>query len=203
MRAFTDWTARQMGSAAARMKDWPDHAMIPDAELHHWVYLTHASLAGNRAGIMRHHSDDDLRNRVPTWASLFVTAHTHRPLLRQLDDTAILNVGSAGSPFDGDPRGSWAKLVHDGQDWQTEIIRFEYDRNRAEADFHDTGFLAQCGPFGRLVFEEWKQARSLLPHWRRRYFDAVENGEISLEQSVTAFLENDELPDNNDTSCCA
>jgi len=31
MRTFTDWTARQMGPAAAAMKDWPDHAMIPDA----------------------------------------------------------------------------------------------------------------------------------------------------------------------------
>ena len=202
MRRFTDFTVEQMGGAAERMLAWPDHVILPDAKLADWVHITHGTLAGNRVGVMRHHSDDDLAGRISSWASLFVTAHTHRPLERQLNNTTILNVGSAGSPFDGDPRGSWAKLEHNSNGWQTEIIRFDYDRNRAEQDYHDTGFLEQGGPIARMIYEEWKQARSLLPHWRRRYLRDIGDGRVSVEGSVEAFLAQGGFPDNTDTRCC-
>ncbi len=202
MRRFTDWTAEQMGEAASRMMAWPDHAIIPGPDMTDWLYITHGTLAGNRVGVMRHHSDDDLIDRIPAWASLFVTAHTHRPLKRRLNGTTILNVGSAGSPFDGDPRGSWARLENHGDGWKTDIIRFDYDRQRADADYHDSGFLERGGPIARMIYEEWKQARSLLPHWRRRYLKDIAAGKISVQDSVEEFLTQGEFPDNNDTRCC-
>jgi putative phosphoesterase len=43
-----------------------------------------------------------------------VVGHTHRPFIRQIGETTVVNPGSVGQPKDGDARASYA-LWHDGK----------------------------------------------------------------------------------------
>jgi predicted phosphodiesterase len=187
LRQFADWTATQLGDQAELMRDWPDHLTIqgPNDD---WIHLTHGSMAGNRIGITASLKDTDLAERVPDDVALFVVAHTHKPLERRYGNTRILNVGSAGSPFDGDIRGSWARIEHRGGRWETEIVRFAYDRERTERDFRLSGFLEEGGPLAGFIFEEWKRAELMMPLLRERYIRPLVNGDVDLDQAVAEFL---------------
>lgn len=60
-------------------------------------------------------------------ARLVVYGHIHRPFVRDVGPgLTVANSGSAGSPFDGDPRPSYL-LVEDGS---AEVVRVDYDVER-------------------------------------------------------------------------
>jgi len=189
MRRFADWTAAQLGSAAESLRDWPDHLALHGPN-DTWVQCTHGSLLGNRDGISRSVTDAALAERVPAHADLFLVAHTHKPLIRRFGSTRIVNVGSAGSPFDGDPRASYARLTWKPSGWSIEIVRLDYDRERADKDFSASGFLDHGGPLAGFVHTEWRRAELLMPRFRERYLDALRTGAISLDSAVDAFLKN-------------
>jgi predicted phosphodiesterase len=188
MRRFADWTYAQIREEIGAIEGWPDHLCFHGADSTQWVHVTHGTMAGNRFGITANVPDEDIRGNLPEDVALFVTAHTHRPLHRDLDGTPILNVGSVGSPFDGDVRGSYALLEERAGRWTWTIVRFDYDRARAERDFHDSGFIEEGGPLARILFEEWRQARLLMPYWRRELEPAVLAGERDLAEAVECFL---------------
>ena len=73
--------------------------------------------------------------------ALFCTAHTHWPLIRHIDSAVVVNVGAVGLPFDGDKRAAYAQITWQDGEWQPDIIRLDYDLQRAEQDFFDSGFL--------------------------------------------------------------
>jgi len=188
MRRIADWTFNQIAEIEDALLGWPDHLSFhADAE-DSWVHVTHGSMAGNRAGVSASVSDQDLFDRLPQDVALFVGAHTHKPMERRLGSTKILNVGSVGSPFDGDVRASYGQLEHRNGHWRTRILRLAYDRARTERDFLESGFIEQGGPLARIIFEEWRQARVLLAGWHRRYREAVQSGETTLERAVADFL---------------
>lgn len=187
-RRFTDWTYRQVRPIIDAMAGWPDHLCFAGGDGESWVHVTHGTMAGNRDGVTNSISDEALRERLPPDIALFVTAHTHRPLERIVFGTPVLNVGSAGSPFDGDPRGSLAFLEWGRDGWRWEIERFEYDRERTERDFRESGFLEEGGPLARILFEEWRQARLLMPRWRKAHEPAVRAGERAFDAEVERFL---------------
>lgn len=63
-----------------------------------------------------------------------VYGHIHRAYARETAGGLIINVGSVGFPFDGDPRPSWGIFtLRDGR-WRAEIIRVVYDREAAAQD---------------------------------------------------------------------
>jgi predicted phosphodiesterase len=188
MRRFADLTFRQIAEIEESLIGWPDHLSFHAGPADSWVHVTHGSMAGHRDGISASIGDSDLQGRLPEDVALFVAAHTHKPLERRLGDTLILNVGSVGAPFDGDVRASYGRLELRGDRWRTAILRLPYDRARTERDFFESGFLDQGGPLARIIFEEWRRARLLMPIWHGRYRQAVRNEEISLEQAVTEFL---------------
>jgi predicted phosphodiesterase len=187
LRMFADWTAAQLGKQAEVMRDWPDHLSIQGPK-DDWIHFTHGSMAGNRIGITAGITDEQLAQRVPDDVDLFVVAHTHRPLERVFGNTRILNVGSAGSPFDSDVRGSYARIEHRGGRWETEILRFDYDRERTERDFRQSGFLEEGGPLAGFIFEEWRRAELMMPLLRERYIRPLVKGDIDLDQAVEEFL---------------
>lgn len=188
MRQFADWTYHQIQPRLAALEDWPDHLCFDAGARGGWVHVTHGTMTSNRQGITAGLADEEIRGTLPPDIDLFVTAHTHRPLERVLDGVPILNVGSVGSPFDGDPRGSYALLETREGGWHWEIVRFEYDRIQAERDFQDLGFIEGGGPLARILFEEWRRARLLMPLWRRDFEPAVLAGERPLRPAVDAFL---------------
>ncbi|WP_295390206.1 metallophosphoesterase [uncultured Thiodictyon sp.] len=188
LRRFADWTYAQVKPRLEAMLGWPDHLCFQGGAEHSWVHVTHGTMESNRDGIGVSVSDESLRGKLPPDIALFVTAHTHRPLERVFEGTPILNVGSVGSPFDLDVRGSYAQLEWRGSRWHAEIVRFNYDRVQADRDFLDSGFIEEGGPLARILYEEWRQARPLMSQWRRDFEAAVLTGERPAGAAVDAFL---------------
>jgi putative phosphoesterase len=62
-----------------------------------------------------------------TDARLICCGHTHLPEVRDLGWKMIVNDGSAGYVFDGDPTASWALVEVDGTTITAEIRRTEFD----------------------------------------------------------------------------
>jgi predicted phosphodiesterase len=188
IRRFTDLAWHQVADQAERLRGWPDHLCLhpPDADA--WLHVTHGTMAGNRDGITPGRPDESLVGRLPEGVALFVSGHTHRAHQRQTQGMDVVNVGSVGSPFDGDVRGSYGRFTWRGGRWHTELVRFPYDRERAARDFESSGFLDEGGPLARIVYMEWERAELLIAGWRGRYQDAVLRGEITLERSVERYL---------------
>jgi predicted phosphodiesterase len=62
-----------------------------------------------------------------TDARVIVCGHTHIPEVRDLGWKVIVNDGSAGYVFDGDPTASWALIDIAGDEVTAEIRRTEFD----------------------------------------------------------------------------
>jgi predicted phosphodiesterase len=62
-----------------------------------------------------------------TDAKVIVCGHTHLPEVREVGWRTIVNVGSAGYVFDGDPTASWVLIEIDESGIKAEIHRTSYD----------------------------------------------------------------------------
>ena len=62
-----------------------------------------------------------------TDARVICVGHTHLPEVRDLGWKLIVNGGSAGYVFDGDPTASWAMVTVDGTEVSAQIRRTEFD----------------------------------------------------------------------------
>ena len=92
------------------------------------ILATHASPGSQTAGF-----DQDLDASVTlerlsrTDARIICCGHTHLPEVRDFGWKQIVNDGSAGYVFDGDPTASWALVTLDGETASAEIRRTEFD----------------------------------------------------------------------------
>lgn len=152
------------------------------------VRVVHASMRGTRDGIFLETPDDLLREQIAPPPKLFIVGHTHKPLVRTIDETLVVNVGAVGLPFDLDPRACYAQLTWQAGRWSTKIVRVDYDRVQADRDFDETGFIEEAGPIALLIRDELAQARSNLFEWTRDYEAAVIAGHMTVADSVTRFL---------------
>ena len=62
-----------------------------------------------------------------TDARVICCGHTHLPEVRDLGWKVIVNAGSAGYVFDGDPTASWSLVEIDADEVRAEIRRTEFD----------------------------------------------------------------------------
>jgi predicted phosphodiesterase len=62
-----------------------------------------------------------------TDARVICVGHTHIPEVRDLGWKVIVNDGSAGFVFDGDPTASWAMVTVEGTEVSAQIRRTEFD----------------------------------------------------------------------------
>ncbi len=108
--------------------------------------------------------------------------------MRQVDQTLIVNSGSAGQLCYGDTRASYAQIKWQAGCWQAQIIHLPYDMAQTDRDFHTSGFLEGAGPVARTIYQEWRTGRSLVPRWLRLYRPSVLAGEIALETAVSQYL---------------
>lgn len=182
------WTYCQLNGRASALTVLPSQVEIagPDGSV---VRMTHGSMRGARDGIYPHTQPSQIREQIAPAPNVFCTAHTHRPLLRELDGTLVINSGSAGTSFDGDPRISYAQLTWEEGEWQACIMRLPYDRERMADDFETSGFREGGGPLVEIFYEEWRTARPLINRWVQQYEEPFLQGEIELEASVRQFLQ--------------
>ncbi len=88
----------------------------------------HASPGSQTAGFDPALDANVILERVSrTDARVVACGHTHLPDVRNLGWKMIVNAGSAGYVFDGDPTASWALITIDGDDVSAEIRRAEFD----------------------------------------------------------------------------
>jgi predicted phosphodiesterase len=102
-----------------------DLASLPfAAELDDGALAVHASPVSDVRSFLPAPADDEdeLLEGVAAWRLLF--GHTHLPFLRKAGPVELLNPGSVGMPFDGDPRAAYALI---GSDGRIERRRIEYD----------------------------------------------------------------------------
>ncbi len=189
---FAFWAHDQLNGHLAVLQTLPNQFSwtAPDGSE---FRVVHASMRNNRDGIYADSSDDVLYQQIAPVPGVFVTAHTHRPLIRRFNDSLVVNVGSVGAPFDRDTRASYGRFLwtHDG--WQSEIIRLPYDVAQTERDYVESGFLDEAGPLAQLMLVELRRAGGLIYRWAKRYQDAVLAEEIDLADSVRELLHDEDL----------
>lgn len=183
------WTYQQLNGQISAIEAMPFQQSLsaPDGSE---VRITHASMRGNRDGIYPKTTDDELRQKIQPQPALFCVGHTHLPLIRQIDNTTVVNVGSAGLPFDGDYQPSYGQLVWQDGEWQANIVRLDYDRQAAERDLFETGFIEGSGPLAYVILNELRTARSRLYWWNDQYYDLVLAEEMTMAETVQEFLAN-------------
>jgi putative phosphoesterase len=186
VRENVRWVRQQLGEAAPELETLPERVSLATAGGE--VRVVHASMRHDRDNILVDTPDEVLRLQIAPAPELFVVGHTHRPLIRTVDGTLVVNVGSAGLPFDGDWRPSYGRFVlRDGR-WDAEIVRITYDRERAAQDFRSSGYLDEGGPVSLLVYDELLTARPRIFGLHKRYGDAVLAGELSAQEAIRRFL---------------
>jgi hypothetical protein len=113
---------------------------------------------------------------------------TETAYVKQVDNTILVNTGSAGQHCYGETRASYAQVVWQNGRWHAETIYLNYDMAATERAFYQSGFMNETGPIAHLIFQEWKTAQTILPDWRNQYMQAVLGNEIDLETSVINTL---------------
>lgn len=90
--------------------------------------ITHASPGSQTAGFDQSLDVSVTAERLSrTDARIIACGHTHLPEVRDFGWKVIVNAGSAGYVFDGEPSASWALVTIDGDAVEAEIRRTEYD----------------------------------------------------------------------------
>jgi len=186
VRENVAWTAQQLGDKLAAIDGWPAQISLraPDGGE---ARVVHASMRHNRDNILPDTPDEILREQIAPAPPLICVGHTHRPLIRMIDATLVVNAGSAGLPFDGDVRASYAQLTWQAG-WQATIARVNYDRDLTKRDYEVTGFMRDSGPIAALIYDEFLTAYPRLSSWIARYKDAVLAGELTAADSVRDYL---------------
>ncbi len=92
------------------------------------VLVCHASPGSQTSGFDQNLDPSVTIERLArTDARVIVCGHTHLPEVRDLGFKVIVNTGSAGYVFDGDPTASWALIDIDDGEVRAEIRRTEFD----------------------------------------------------------------------------
>jgi predicted phosphodiesterase len=92
------------------------------------VLACHASPGSQTQGFDSQLDPSVVLERISrTDARVICCGHTHLPEVRDLGWKLIVNDGSAGWIFDGDPTASWALVEIDGATVTAEIRRTEFD----------------------------------------------------------------------------
>ncbi len=125
-------------------------------------HLCHGAPGNDEARLSPEIRPADLVERVrPAAGRVVLCGHTHVPWRGRVtrteseSETEILNDGSVGFPFDGDPRGAWLAIEAEaGALARVETHRFDFDRERTIA------LVAEfAGPMGEILIRRLRTAR--------------------------------------------
>jgi len=95
------------------------------------ILAVHAAPDDDETNIYPDAPEEHLRAHVaPVDARLMLFGHIHRIMDRRVGQVRLVNGGSVGLPFDGDPRPAYALLDFEGRDCRVAMHRVEYDGGR-------------------------------------------------------------------------
>jgi predicted phosphodiesterase len=128
IRAAAEWAHDALGDERVSwLRRLPSERRI-HADDGTMTLVCHASPGSQTAGFDQALDANVTLERISrTDARVIACGHTHLPEVRDLGWKMIVNAGSAGYTFDGDPTASWALIdVSDGE-VRTELKRAEFD----------------------------------------------------------------------------
>lgn len=126
-RAAAEWAREQLDDEAiAWLRRLPaERRLLFDGTM---VLICHASPGSQTAGFLTDLDPAVVVEMVGrTDARVICCGHTHVPEVRDLGWKMIVNDGSCGYVFDGDPSASWALVEFDGDEVRASIRRTAYD----------------------------------------------------------------------------
>ena len=141
------WTRAQLGDRLVeRMASMRTVIRVPSAAGP--LVVVHAAPGNDEAGISPDATDEQLRPRIaPVDAQVLVCGHTHRAFVRHVGHMLVVNCGSVGRTYDGQPgQGTYAVLDDASGRWSAAIRRIPYDERAAHRDTRARG-VPLSGPF--------------------------------------------------------
>ena len=127
IRTAAEWTHDELGEERLNwLRRLPAERRLRIADT--LLLVTHASPGSQTQGFDRTLDAAVVVERAArTDARIIACGHTHLPEVRDLGWKVIVNDGSAGWIFDGDPTASWALIEIDGEDVTATIRRTSFD----------------------------------------------------------------------------
>lgn len=131
-------TRRYLGKLPFRLDVRPDGGHLGGPQL----ILVHGAPTRNTLYLHADRPDEFLATMAVKAAArpgdLIAFGHTHIPWSREVDGVHFLNVGSVGKPKDGDWRAAYALVGITEGGAVAEIVRVEYDLERAMAGIRES-----------------------------------------------------------------
>jgi putative phosphoesterase len=126
-RQMAEWTHDQLSDDdLAYLRRLPAERRLRADDL--LVLVCHASPGSQTDGLPADLDPSVTVQRVTrTDARVIACGHTHVAEVRDVGRRLIVNPGSCGYAFDGDPAAAWALLTVDGDDVSAELRRAAYD----------------------------------------------------------------------------
>jgi predicted phosphodiesterase len=127
-RAATEWAHDELGDERIGwLRRLPSERRLR-ADDGTMILVCHASPGSQTAGFDQALDPNVIIERVArTDARVIACGHTHLPEVRDLGWKLIVNSGSAGYIFDGEPSASWARIDVVDEGVQATIQRTEFD----------------------------------------------------------------------------
>lgn len=126
---------------------------LPRRQIHGRVALVHASPGDLWRAPAPEAADDELAARYgPLARPVVAYGHVHRPFVRKGPALTVANTGSAGLPYDGDPRASY--LLIDDADVHVRRVVYDIERERralAQSGLPHAAWVAAMLGSGRFV----------------------------------------------------
>jgi predicted phosphodiesterase len=137
VRESLGWTAEQLPPADLRgLRELPFSLAADPLP----VALWHASAIGDEEGVWPTTADAEIPALFPGAPHpTVVVSHTHRAGERRAGGLRVLNTGSVGLPYDGDPRAAYLVLEGDGGELRADWRRVSYDRERTLRAIRERG----------------------------------------------------------------
>lgn len=127
IRAAAEWAHDELGDdRIGWLRRLPSERRLMLDET--MVLACHASPGSQTQGFDQQLDASVMLERMSrTDARIICCGHTHVPEIRDMGWKMIVNDGSAGYVFDGDPTASWALVEIDGTEVRAEIRRADFD----------------------------------------------------------------------------
>lgn len=182
--ATPDWLNRHIPRAERiQIGGLPDELRLcyPGAP---FIRVVHASPRNHWLGIFPTQTTDaevcELLANVEE--TTVIAGHTHLQMDRTVDRWRIINPGSVGIPLDGNPAAGYAIIESSGDGWRATFRRVDYDLDALMDACNKLDYVRTLGPYGRLMQEEFLQARPLVysfNFWKQKYHpDEAETAEL-------------------------
>jgi len=148
VRPAARWCAQQLGAeTVARLAALPAQAVLDGS-----TRACHGSPLSDAIGLLPEPAPGEAALLDGVRERRLIAGHTHLPLRRTTDaGLELVNPGSVGMPFDGDPRAAYALIAPDGE---VALRRVAYDHGAAAAAIRDA-----LGEDGELFARRLEQAR--------------------------------------------